>query len=101
MKKVNIIWRVLFILMIGYALGTFVTIKYMVPPSTAIHIGKMKLKGDGSTISPNITVTPDEDTLTRKDLREQRKEERQEKKDIRAQNREIKKAARKRNRDGG
>jgi hypothetical protein len=98
MKKVNIIWRVLFILMIGYALGTFVTIKYMVPPSTAIHIGKMKLKGDGSTISPNITVTPDDDPPSR---RESRKAERQKKKDIRARDRAIKKAARKRNNDGG
>jgi uncharacterized membrane protein len=98
MKKVNIIWRVLFILMIGYALGTFVTIKYMVPPSTAIHIGKMKLKGDGSTLSPNVTVTPEGDTLSR---RERRKAERKEKKDIRAQDRAIKKAARKRNNDGG
>jgi hypothetical protein len=97
-KKVSIIWRILFILAVGYSLGTFITIKYMVPPSTQVKIGKLKLKGDGSTLSPSITVTPDTDTPT---PREVRKSKREEKKDIRAQNREIRKATRKRNRDGG
>ena len=84
--------------MVGYSLGTFVTIKYLVPPTTEIKVGKIKLKGDNSTLAPSIAITPDEDSPS---PREVRKAERKEKKDIRAQNRAIKKASRKRNRDGG
>lgn len=94
MKKVSIVWRILFILAIGYSIGTFVTIKYLVPPSTSISIGRIKLKGDGGTIAPEYHIETSDDTPTRK-------EERKDKRDIRAADRAIKKAARKRNRDGG
>lgn len=104
MKKVSILWRILFILAIGYSLGMFVTIKYLVPPTTEISIGKIKLKGDNNSQSNSFTIRPGEDPLYRGDAttkREVRKERRSIKRDIRSQDRAIKKEIRKRNRDGG
>lgn len=80
--------------MVGYALGTFVTIKYMVPPTTEISIGKIKLKGNDNTVSDILDVTDATEQPTRREARKARK-------DIRAADRAIKKEARKRNRDGG
>lgn len=80
--------------MVGYALGTFVTIKYMVPPTTEISIGKIKLKGDGNSVSDVMDLDTGSSQPTRKESRKERK-------DIRAADRAIKKETRKRNRDGG
>lgn len=94
MRKVSIIWRISGLILIGVILGMVITIKYLVPPTTEISIGKLKLKGDQGTISPSYNIGTEEDLQTRKERRE-------EKKYIRDQERAIKKAKRKRNNDAG
>ena len=85
MKKVSIIWRSVVVFLLGIVFGMFITIKFLVPPTTAISIGKIKLKGDNSQISdvqniPLGTYKPTPQDLRRMDrekIREERKEERQ------------------------
>lgn len=50
MIKVSYIWQVLALFFIGALFGMFITIKFLVPPSTVIEIGKIKLKGNNNQV---------------------------------------------------
>jgi len=41
---------------LGIAFGIFITIKYIAPPSEDIHIGKIKIKGKGNTMTDVVDV---------------------------------------------
>lgn len=90
MSKVSILWRILFILAVGYSLGTFVTIKYLVPPTTEISIGRIKIRGSSNTISDVLDVT----TPPQPSKKEIRKAEREERREERKERREARKEAR-------
>lgn len=84
--KVSAIWRLFTIILIGFCLGVWVTVKYISPPSQDINIGKITVKGRGNTvgkildISRPTTDTPAEntteitpDTLNKKAVRKAKK----------------------------
>jgi len=57
--KVSWIYRALFFIALGFALGTFVTAKVFInnlPPTTEISIGRVKVKGKGNTIDKVMEV---------------------------------------------
>ena len=57
--KVSFIWRLAFALAIGFALGVFVTSTVFIkniPPTTAIEIGRVKIKGKGNTVDNLMKV---------------------------------------------
>lgn len=62
--RVSYIWRLVAALMLGFALGIFVTQKAILkdlPPTTEISIGKVKVRGQGNTIE-NIMEVEDVST---------------------------------------
>ena len=70
--KVSGIWRIVAILLVGFALGTYVTSKVFInniPPSTEITIGKVKIKGKDNTIENVMTI---DDVTTEEDNSETR-----------------------------
>ena len=59
--KVSAIWREIAIILIGFALGVFVTlslVKRNLPPSQSIEIGNITIKAKkGSTVTDAVDVT--------------------------------------------
>ena len=57
--RVSFIWRLAFALTLGFSLGVFVTSKVFIknmPPTTAIEIGRVKIKGKGNTVENLMQV---------------------------------------------
>lgn len=49
--KVGAIWRMFSMILIGFSIGVFITIKYISPPSQDINIGKIQVKGRKNDVS--------------------------------------------------
>lgn len=50
MRKVNV-WKTLFLIVIGFLLGVVFTIKFLVPDTADIYIGKLKVKGENNSVN--------------------------------------------------
>lgn len=50
MRKVNV-WKNLFLIVIGFLLGVVFTIKFLVPDTADIYIGKLKVKGENNSVN--------------------------------------------------
>lgn len=78
--KVSFIWRIAAFMLIGFALGVFVTSKVFIaniPPGVEIEIAKMKVKGQDNEI--NVDISPDteqNETNNKKNRRIFRRKER-------------------------
>lgn len=59
MPRVSGVWRLLAVFIAGVSFGIFLTVKYLVPPTTEISIGRIKIRGDGNQVEEVIRVDPD------------------------------------------
>lgn len=57
MPKVNSIWRMVAMILLGFSIGIFVTIKYIAPPSQDIKVGKITIKGRGNTVTDAVDIS--------------------------------------------
>lgn len=56
MQKVSSLWRIGALILLGFSLGVFVTIKFITPPSQDIQIGNIKIKGQNNTVTDAVTI---------------------------------------------
>jgi len=66
--KVSVLWRMLTLILIGFSIGVFVTVKYISPPSQDITIGKIKIKGTNNSTDGMVHIAisdkvPDQDPV--------------------------------------
>lgn len=81
-SKVSVIWRMLFMVVIGALLGSFMTIGIItkrLETGDTINIGKIKIKNAHNielpiTLEHSETDSTSEKKLTRKEKRQQRKD---------------------------
>lgn len=84
LAKVNVIWRIGFILVLGAILGTFATIWVItkrLETGDTINIGKIKIK-NASEIEMPFIINPESDPDREISKREQRKINRKLKKEL-------------------
>jgi len=65
---VAVIYQYGFFVLIGFALGVAVTVRWIAPPEGDIYFGKLKIRGRGHTVSDVM------DTSTEKKRRRKRRE---------------------------
>ncbi len=87
--RVSLIWRLWTMLFLGVVLGMFISIRYLMPPSTEINIGRVKVKSrDNSTVRDLFTIKtpaeeveapgdppgdPEEKPLTKREIRQEKR----------------------------
>ena len=63
--KVNGIWRMISLLVLGIVIGIWISIKHISPPSQDISIGRIKIKGK-NTITDGIDIEKNDNADTGK-----------------------------------
>ena len=74
--KVSAFWRLATLFILGFALGMFLSFRYVqknIPAGQSIEIGKVKVKGKGHEIQGPIIDITQQDQDTKQDKKRQRR----------------------------